>query len=73
MSLGAEVYQIRFWLTKISPLIWRRFLVNPQSRRPDKTGGMLYNLIKNTLCRYIYPRRSRHYHLFLDTIYKTAL
>lgn len=25
-----EVYQIRFWLNKLSPLIWRRFLINPQ-------------------------------------------
>ena len=25
-----EVYQIRFWLNQLSPLIWRRFLINPQ-------------------------------------------
>jgi len=31
MSLGAGLYQIRFWITRISPLIWRRFLVNSQS------------------------------------------
>lgn len=31
MSLEREVYQIRFWLNQISLLIWRRFLVNPNS------------------------------------------
>lgn len=31
MSLEMEAYQVRFWLTQISPLIWRRFLVNPSS------------------------------------------
>ena len=25
-----EVYHIRFWLNKLSPLIWGRFLINPQ-------------------------------------------
>ncbi len=36
MSLeGSEIYQLRFWLNKISPLIWRRFLVKSKSSIAD--------------------------------------
>jgi hypothetical protein len=46
-----EIYQLRFWLAKISPLIWRRFLVNATStiRYMDKscsiTASFNHNLI----------------------------
>lgn len=40
-----EVYQIRFWLNKLSPLIWRRFLINPQCT----TIADLHHLIQLTM------------------------
>ncbi len=36
MSLeGSEIYQLRFWLNKVSPLISRRFLVKSESNLAD--------------------------------------
>ena len=43
-SEGTEIYQLRFWLNKISPLIWRRFLVKSKSSIAD-----LHHLIQLSL------------------------